>query len=86
MYGDHDNILRFLACAAIYFELTGKTANAMSPVDWEEFFACSKRSPTPEEFHKLIANKIRLQKNAMEKIDKVLAGGWSMLPPEQRVL
>jgi len=86
MYGEHDNILRFLALAAIYFELTGKTAGTMEPEKLEEFYSCIKRYPAPEEFHKFIADKISRERNTMDEFHKVHAGGWNMLPPEQRIL
>jgi hypothetical protein len=86
MYGNQYNIQRFLALADIYFRLTGKTASTLSGVEMEEFYKCITHCSAPEDLHKLIENKINIERDGLDSMDNVHPGGWYMLPPEQRII
>ena len=86
MYGNHDTLQRILVLADVYFRLTGKSAGAMSGEEMEEFYAYTAQCSAPEELHNLIKIKINPGKDSTEGAGNFHAGGWSMLPPAQRIL
>ena len=86
MSSNQYNIQRILALADIYFRLTGKSAGAMSGVDMAEFYAYITQCSSPDELHKLIANKINFERAAREEFEEAHPGGWCMLPPAQRII
>ena len=86
MYGNQHNIQRFLELADAYFRLTGKTASTMTGMEMEEFFSCISQCSAPMELHKLVKNKTGLTREVPEAMKNEHPGGWSMLPPAQRVI